>query len=109
MGNKGALVGNAADEKQVRSAKKKEEAAADQDIKDVQYILSTRQGRRFYWRLLSFCNVFSLSFRGNAHTSHTFFNEGIRNVGIKLLNEMNEADPDAYSKMVKEAENEKIT
>jgi len=93
------LVKNAASEKQVRQAVHKEESKRDRELNDVRFILSSAQGRRFYWRLLSSSRMFETSFTGN---STTFFNEGMRNVGLIFMGDLSEADPDAYIKMMKE-------
>jgi len=103
MSNKKALVGNAADKKQVDEAKGKENRSRDQELEDLRQVLSTRQGRRFYWNLLSFCGVFESSFTGN---SQTFFLEGKRTVGLKMLANLNDAQPEAYVTMMNEAKGE---
>jgi len=90
---------NAADESQVKEAKKKEKFGREQELSDVKFILSTEQGRRFFWRYLSICGVFKNSFTGS---SETFFNEGKRLIGTTLLTEMVTADPDSYLKMIKQ-------
>lgn len=94
------LVKNAADESQVKGAESKRKRVREQELEDTKWILSTRQGRRFFWKLLTQCHVFETSFTGN---SQTFFNEGERNVGLKLISDLNESDPDAYLKMLKES------
>jgi hypothetical protein len=70
----------------------------------MRYILSSRQGRRFLWRYLERCGVFKTSFDG---TSRTYFNEGERNIGLKLLADVNEANIEAYVTMMKEAKGDK--
>ncbi len=74
-----------------------------QQNEDIQWVLSTVQGRRFVWRMLSICRVFRISFTGN---SETFFNEGARNVGLKLYDAVLSADEQAYLKMRNEAKGE---
>lgn len=98
-----ALVGNASDSQQVKNAKRSEESKRNQELNDVEFVLSTPQGRRFLWRLLGVCHVFKTSFTGN---STTFFNEGKRDVGLRLLGDINEASPDSYLKMMQEAKKE---
>lgn len=100
-----AFVKNAADAKQVKNASEKIKSLKERDLGDVRWIVSTPQGRRFYWKYLKSCHVFETSFTGN---SHTFFNEGERNVGLRLLAELNDADPEAYMKMLLEAKDETI-
>lgn len=98
-----ALVGNASDSQQVKNAKRSEESKRNQELNDVEFVLSTPQGRRFLWRLLGVCHVFKTSFTGN---STTFFNEGKRDIGLRLLADINEASPNSYLKMMQEAKKE---
>lgn len=70
------------------------------DQEDAEFILSSLQGRRFYWKLMKKCGIFETSFTGN---NTTFFNEGMRNIGLMLLNELNEVAPQAYLQMIQEA------
>jgi hypothetical protein len=94
-------VKNTADPEQVKKAAEKEKQGYERDLDDVRKILATDYGRRFFWRYLGICGVFRTSFTGN---SHTFFNEGERNIGLRLLEDVNNADPTAYVKMVNERE-----
>lgn len=100
MAEKKALVKNAADPEQVQQAKEKAESLNDRRLNDVREVLNTVRGRRFYWTLLEFCGVFKTS---NADEFQIFFNEGMRNVGLKLLADVNEAAPEAYLKMLGES------
>lgn len=97
--NKKPLVKNAADENQVREAEKKEKLEQDLAVSDLKFLLATAQFRRFVWRYLGFCRVFHQVFTGN---SETFFNDGKRVVGLKLLDEVTTVSPDAYMQMLKE-------
>ena len=94
------LVRNAADEGQVREAESRAKRGRELQIEDICGILATRGGRRFMWRYLEECGVFKTSFTGS---SQTFFLEGQRNIGLKILADVTEADPDAYLKMMKES------
>src|SRR5687767_10645516 len=98
------LVTNAANEGQVNEAEKKVKFGRDRDLSDVSAILATLHGRRFIWRYLTECRVFETSF--NNSESITYFNEGMRNIGLKLLADVNEASPDAYLQMLKESKKE---
>lgn len=99
LNEKKAFVGNAADENQVRDAEKKSKYGRERDLEDMKFILSTSQGRRMLWRYLEHCGIYKDSFTGN---SATFYNEGRRAVGIKLLDDITAADPDTYLTMMKE-------
>ncbi len=103
--NDDAFVGNAADPKQVREAAEKEKFGRDLELDDIRWILSDARGRRQYWRILEFCGMNKTSFTGN---STTFFNEGMRNVGLKLQADMMDARPEAFIQMINEAKAEKL-
>ena len=95
MSNK-PLVKNAADETQVKNAEIKVKLNEDQKHNDLKWILATEQGRRFVWRLLETTGIFKSSFTGS---SETYFLEGQRNVGLKLLADVMECEPQAYLNM----------
>jgi hypothetical protein len=70
----------------------------DEDLRNV---LSTQHGRRFVWRMLEVCGVYSPVFTGEPLTmSHA---EGRRSVGIDLIQEAQRVSCDTYVEMVKEA------
>jgi hypothetical protein len=96
-----AFVGNAADEEQVKSAREKEKSQRDRELDDVRTVLANPVGRRFLWRYLSLCGVFTESFSVNEMM--TAYNEGRRNIGLKLLADIHESQPDAYLTMMQEA------
>jgi len=99
------LVKNASDESQIHNAKIKSRMKEESEASDLKFLLSTDQGRRFIWKLISKCGVFRQSFTGN---SQTFFMEGERNIGLYILDAVMEADPDAYVKMYVQAKKEGI-
>lgn len=71
-------------------------SARELELQDIRKVVSTREGRRFLWRLLAEAKVFGSCFTGN---SATFFNEGRREFGVFLLTEMLQADKQAYMLM----------
>ncbi len=91
---------NAADPSEVSKGEEREKRGRELELADVAGVLSTESGRRFYWRYLKECGVFESSFTGN---NTTFFNEGQRNIGLKLMADLNDSYPDAYIKMVQES------
>ena len=96
-------MGNAADPKQVKAAKKQERQNREREQADLQSVLSSVQGRRFVWKLLSDAGVFRISHSaGDSHS--TAFNEGRRNQGLSLLLAIHELDPLLYFTMAKEAQ-----
>ena len=65
-------------------------------------LMGSRAGRAYVWELLSFCHVFRTSIvAGDPYATHV--QEGERNVGLKLLADINRDAPEAYRTMVEEA------
>jgi hypothetical protein len=71
----------------------------DEEAADFKWLMSDARGRRFMWRLLGLTGLYRSSFTGN---STTFYNEGMRNVGLMLIADVNELTPEAYLKMIEE-------
>ena len=90
----------AADEDQVKTRKRKDERLRERELNDLRVVMSSVEGRRFVWRLLEKAGVFRTSFTGN---STTFFNEGMRNMGLMVLGDVHEAAADAYIVMMNES------
>lgn len=75
----------------------------EQELLDIKLLMSTKEGRRICWRLLSITGVYRTSFTGN---SETYFREGQRNVGLIIINDIQEAAPDDFVTMLKEHRSE---
>lgn len=88
------------DEEVVEARRRREERAGQQEVDDLRWLLADARGRRFMWRLLNTCGIFTTSFTGN---STTFFNEGARNVGLRQLANINEHCAERYLEMIQEA------
>lgn len=90
---------NAADPKQVaerRVTEISETKLADADLK---MVLSTLEGRRFLWRLLSTCGIYRTSFHPS---SQIYFNEGVRSVGLNVIADIDRVAPEAMILMMTE-------
>ena len=92
---------NAADERALNRQKEQERLGAEQEIADLQWLMSTERGRRIMWSLLSRAGVFRISMTGN---SWTFFNEGRRSLGNELMAAVNDHCAEQYPLMVAEAQ-----
>lgn len=75
-----------------------------QRLDDVAALLGLPEGRRFFGWLMDVCGANKQSYTGN---SETYFNEGKRNVWLRLLSFLVEVDEDAEFKIVKEYRKEK--
>lgn len=102
---KDALVGNAADKKQVEEAKRLERDQKQTAQQDLQELLKQPNFRRFIWRTISFCGVFESTFSENyALAGHL---SGRQDVGHYLLDEIIRAQPEVLADLMREAYKEK--
>ena len=91
---------NTADEEVVEQSRKKEKRGREREIEDLRDVLATKQGRNVLMRYMRSAGLFSRCFTGSSN--QTCFNEGAREVAIKMLDEINEANPDSFQLMLKE-------
>lgn len=89
-----------AQEKARREEQARTRSAREQQIEDVKWLLKHGQGRRFIWRLLEKAGIYRSTFTGDA--AQAAFLEGVRSVGLMVIADVLEADPDAYTTMLKE-------
>jgi hypothetical protein len=94
------FVKNAADKEQVKEAGRKERFIREQEIRDLQTILSMKEGRRFVWRLMSHCKAFHSIWEPSAKIH---YNAGQQDVGHFVMAEVTAASEDALLLMMKES------
>jgi hypothetical protein len=82
-------------------AASRDKLAAQIELDDFKWLMSSKRGRRVVWRLLERTGVYRSSFTGN---SETYFREGMRNVGLMLMAQIHTAGPNLYAAMVQEQE-----
>ena len=70
------------------------------EANDWKWLMSSTQGRRIVWRLMDKAGVYRTSFTGN---SETFFKEGMRNMGLFIVAEIQAHSPDSYALMLTES------
>jgi hypothetical protein len=95
---------DASDAENVKTSRQKDKNRQETEAEDLRKLLDTEWGRRIVWRILDKAGVHRISFSGN---STTFFNEGMRNIGCWFLDEVMDADTDAYLQVLKENRKEK--
>lgn len=71
---------------------------------DIKFVMSSEQGRRVVWDLLSRGKVFASTFTADAQV--TAFNEGQRNLALSLFSKVMAVCPDLYLTMAAEAAKE---
>lgn len=79
--------------------KEKQRLTSDQEAEDFKWLMSDKRGRRIVWGLLEKTGLYRSSFTGN---SETFFREGERNIGLKLMALIHDNCPERYNQMVME-------
>jgi hypothetical protein len=95
-----SLVANAGDLKQLANATEVERQALERRMNGWRFLLSNPVGRELAWSMLADCNVFVSVM---AQSPYIFENAGRQAWGLKMMDEMIEADEDLYLQMQKEA------
>jgi len=72
----------------------------ERELGDLKKVLEKAEGRRFVWRILSQAGIFRTSFSPNA--LNMAFNEGGRNIGMIVLDDIMTATPDSFQRMQRE-------
>ena len=80
--------------------KRQEKLERREDLNDLIAVMSTPQGRRFIWRLLTKARIFSSPYAGS--TNDTMMNLGEHNLGLFVMTEVIDACPDKYLLMQNE-------
>ncbi len=91
---------NAGDAQQVAKAKSRQKTRNLQKKAAFRRFMSDPEGRMFMWDLLTLCGIFHSSFSIDA--LRCAFNEGRRDIGLRLLADINQLSPDLYMRMVGE-------
>jgi hypothetical protein len=68
------------------------------EVNDLRDILALPQGRRYIWKLWGLTGVFRASYAPK-DSNLTAFREGQRDIGLALLQDINEASPTALGQM----------
>ena len=99
-----SYVKNASDPKQVKSAEDRENFDRKNYLLGLSNWMASKPGRSAMWIVLSRFGCFSLSYQGGEQRNEdVFFKEGMRNCGIELLADLDEACPEQVETMRQEA------
>lgn len=79
---------------------KKQQKSRELELLSIRNIMKTENGRAFMWRCLQNCCTFESIFSNDA-AQHAY-NSGLRSHGLWLDDELRDAAPDDYYKMLKE-------
>ena len=94
-----SLVKNPADPDQVKKATRDENLKKKIEVKEMTDLLDMEIGRRVLWRILGFCRLHETSFTRACGITMAF-NEGQRDIGLKILNAIREAGEDYLAEMM---------
>ena len=78
-----------------------ERELAERDRADVMAVFSTREGRRFFARLMLCCGIYDACVTPeNCERTHEIaLREGVRNMGVSILHWLQDADENAIIKL----------
>lgn len=85
------LVENTADSQQIRTARKRKKKSDELFTAAIRKVLDLPEGRLLLWEYLAYCGVFQ---GGRASTEELQFNAGKRDVGLRILHDIEAARPD---------------
>lgn len=74
---------------------------------DIQRVVNTVEGRRFMWRILTETKVFNSCFDTNALAMAA--NEGRRDIGLFIMQEIMKAAPEMMAQMQSEAASDRLS
>lgn len=84
--------------------KKQIEAYEKQEELDVQSVMSSENGRRFCYKILELAGVFrSSAGQADFRTNETMFFEGRRDLGLRIMADLQKHTPKNYGLMLEEA------
>lgn len=72
----------------------------DRKRNDLRWVVSTPQGRRFYWELMSTCHPFVDKYVESIGLTN--YLKGARSVGLNMYHDLLDADPDSFTRMLNE-------
>ena len=93
---------NLSDPKSVRKAKAKASLRADERRQVTVELLSTKQGREWLWAILSDCYTMNARIVLSGSDYENGFNNGEREVGLRLQRLLCRADPEKFGLLVRE-------
>lgn len=88
------------DKEAVNKQRKKSARTRAQRLEFVEAAMTTEQGRSWFYDIIVRCKTFSTPF--SEDTNRTFFNLGMQNIGLQILDDIQTAAPKAYVTMIEE-------
>lgn len=95
-------VKNAADQRQVHAAEDRTRRQERTDREELRELLRIEAFRRYVWRVLDRTPI-AMALDGPGSAELLNYREGLRAIGVAVLSEVMQADPEAYALMQREA------
>jgi hypothetical protein len=92
---------NIGDEKQVKKREKKIESRDERYMDDLRNVMNHASGRRVLWKILEYCGPMRNCFIEDSQRM-TDFLLGQKNLGLKLMDDIERVNPEFYVRMRKE-------
>lgn len=86
-------MSNVGDVKVVKARNRRERRENERRLNGIRVIWGTPEGRHYLWSIMDFAGFLRTSMTGN---STTFFNEGARNVALRMFADVEEACPEMF-------------
>lgn len=91
---------NTADPEAVNKERKKYARTRADRLEFVKAAMGVQQGRSWFYDILNFCDIFNYKFDEDPYRNA--FNCGVRNIGARILADVQEASPEKYLEMIRE-------
>ena len=95
-----SIIQNARDRSEQANARRDMDAQDRQLASDYKKVLSTNEGVRVLWDILSMCSIYTECF--SEKDGRTEYNLGRRSLGIMLMDKIENVDPDLLINILKE-------
>lgn len=88
------------DPKAVNKSRKRAARSRAERLKFISAAMSHEEGRAWFYDILLFCKIFQSPYSEDPY--RTYFQLGHQNIGLKILEDLQEASPDEYLLMIRE-------
>ena len=88
------------DPQEVNKAKKRASRTRADRLRFVEAAMTTKEGRAWFYDLLVRCKTISTPFVEDPYRSA--FNQGMQNIGLQVLSDIQDSAPNEYIKMITE-------
>ena len=88
------------EQRKIETPEERDNRKKERELNDIRVIISTPEGRRFLWKIISEAGVFRTSF--SLDENQMAYQEGRRSIGLNILYDLLDASPSTYMQMQNE-------